>query len=229
MADLRVGQMFSGAAYAYIPATFERFELVQGERVVAVSGRAGDLPALTMPAPAEGLWVIVHQTGNSVLTWNEWEKFESFLRHKDAVWVLDEHRARGLPETGFRERYSRYAKSLVAVGHGRGADRPVGLLTEIVALANPYTDDLAQGLPVRVLYEGRPRANAQVEIFARAPDGTVSDSFTRTDAEGVAVIPVAPGTEYLIDAVVLRPVAEEGPRAAVWESLWASLTFRVPG
>ncbi|PRX33728.1 Uncharacterized conserved protein, contains GH25 family domain [Meinhardsimonia xiamenensis] len=227
-AELRVGQMFSGAAYPFIPANFRRFELMQGERAVSVTARIGDRPALNMPAPGAGLWVVVHETSHNFLTWSEREKFEDFLRHKDALWVLEEHRRRGLPETGFRERYSRYAKSLVAVGDGQGSDREVGLLTEIVALANPYTDDLSKGLPVRVLYEGRPRANAQVEIFARAPDGTVSDSFTRTDAEGVAVIETAPGTEYLIDAVVLRPLEASERSDPVWESLWASLTFRTP-
>jgi hypothetical protein len=47
--------------------------------------------------------------------------------------------------------------------------------------------------------------------------------------EGKALIPVKAGTEYLFDAVVMRPlpgsVAEDTP---VWETLWASLTFRVP-
>lgn len=228
-ADLRVGQNFSGAAYVYIPANFKRFDVVQGDTVVPVEGRMGDRPALSMPAPGDGLWVVVHQTTHNFLTWAEWEKFESFVRHKDAAWTLEAHRDRGLPDTGFRERYSRYAKSLVAVGAGNGADREVGLLTEIVALANPYADDLSGGLPVRVLYEGRPRADAQVEVFARAPDGTVTDSFTRTDAEGVAVIEVAPDTEYLVDAVVLRPLEGQGDSGPVWESLWASLTFRVPG
>jgi len=141
---------------------------------------------------------------------------------------VDQHKSRGLPDTGFKEAYSRYGKSLIAVGDGAGADQNVGLLTEIVALANPYTDDLTDGLPVQVLYEGKPRANVQVELFDRAPDGEVAVTLHRTDNTGVAVIPVAPGHEYLVDSVVMRAVGPADDKGHVWESLWASLTFKVP-
>jgi len=228
-ADLRLGQMFEGAAFSYLPPQFERFHLVYDGRVVPVEGRIGDLPALAMPAPGPGLVTVVHQTTDSVLTYTEAERFADFATHKGFPDVLDAHKARGLPETGFRERYSRYAKSLIAVDGGVGRDGPVGMLTEIVALANPYTDDLSGGMPVRVLYQGAARIDAQVEVFAKAPDGAVTVATYRTDGKGEATIPVARGMEYLIDAVVMRPLTSESESDPVWESLWASLTFRVPG
>lgn len=228
-ADIRVGEAFSGAAYAYIPQNFRRFDLVQGDSVVPVQGRIGDRPALNMAAPGDGLWVAVHQTSDIVLRYRERDLFVGFVTHKDFEWVLAEHAARGLPDTGFGEQYSRYAKALVAVGDGRGADREVGLLTEIVALANPYTDDLSAGLPVKVLYRGAPRADVQVEVFARDAQGEVTVTLLRTDAAGEAVVPVAAGTEYLVDSVVMRPMDPVAPDDPVWESLWAALTFRVPG
>ncbi len=228
LADLRVGQNFEGAAYAYLPQNFERFDLLAGEQVIAVEGRAGDRPALAMPAPAEGLVIAVHQTGDNTLTWDTAQKFEDFVLHKDMAWALEENRVRGIPEAGFREVYSRYAKSLIAVGDGRGEDQESGLETEIVALANPYTEALPEGLPVKVLYQGEPRSDAQVEVFAKAPDGTVQDLFYRTDAQGVALIPVTAGVEYLVDAVVLRAVEPRTETDPVWETLWASLTFRMP-
>lgn len=188
----------------------------------------GDLPALQATAP-EGLAVIVHQTTPLSLRWTKWETFTDFCKHKDFRWAIEDHKARGLPDDGFQESYTRYAKSLVAVGKGAGQDRASGMETEFVALANPYTDDISKGMPVLLLYQGKPRMDVQVEVFARAADGTVTDQFYRTDMEGKATIPVTPGVEYLFDAVVMRPlagsVAEETP---VWESLWASLTFRVP-
>ncbi len=228
IADIRVGQDFKGAAYGFIPQRFERFDMVLGDRVVAVEGIVGDRPALNMPSPGEGLVTVVHQTDDSTLTYTDPELFANFVTHKDFAWALEANKDRGIPETGFRERYSRYAKSLVAVGNGAGMDREVGLETEIVALANPYTDDPSGGMPVRVLYQGAPRGDTQVEVFARAPDGTVSKSLHRTDADGEATIPVQPGTEYLVDAVVMRPLEPQAENDPVWESLWASLTFRVP-
>lgn len=228
LANIRVGQNFKGSAYSYIPANIVRFDLVIDGTATPVEGRVGDRPALQTDAPSEGLVTVVHQTSDSFLTYTEAEKFVSFVTHKDFDGVLDAHKARGLPETGFRERYSRYAKSLIAVGAGEGADSNVGLLTEIVALGNPYVDDMSAGLPVQVLYENTPRSNIQVEIYDRAPDGDVTVSTVRSDADGKAMIPVAPGHEYLVDAVVMRPLDPMADNDPVWESLWASLTFMVP-
>ena len=104
-----------------------------------------------------------------------------------------------------------------------------GLETEIVALNNPYTDPASEGMRVKVLYQGSVRADAQVEVFEKASDGTVDVALYRTDAEGLAVLPLKPGHEYLVDAVVLRDTGNNDPAAgAVWHSLWASLTFAVP-
>lgn len=227
-ADLRVGQDFEGPSFSYLPHRTRRFDIVTGDSVIPVNGRAGDKPGLDTKAPAEGLAIVVHVTEDYTLTYKEWEKFEAFLGHKDWSTLLAEHRARGLPEMDFRERYSRHAKALVAVGDGGGSDRDVGLETEIVALANPYTDALPDGLPVKVLYQGRPRADAQVEVFAKAADGTVSVELYRTDDAGLTTLPVEAGVTYLVDSVVLRPLEPQSEGDPVWESIWASLTFQVP-
>jgi hypothetical protein len=200
-----------------------------GGDVLKVSGRAGDRPALNMTAPHDGLAVVIHETSDHLLTYSEWAKFESFTTHKDFTWAMDQHRADGLPEEGFKERYSRYGKSLIAVGNGEGKDREMGMLTEIVAGANPYTDDVTGGFPVTVLYKGAPRADVQIELFDKSPDGTVETSLHRTDADGHAVIPVDPGHSYLVDSVVMRSLKPQAEGDPVWESLWASLTFEVPG
>ncbi|MGY3438656.1 MULTISPECIES: DUF4198 domain-containing protein [unclassified Marinovum] len=227
-ADIRVGQDFEGPAFSFLPHRIRRFDIVMDGVTTPVESRAGDKPALAMAAPADGLAVVVHATTDYQLTYSEWAKFESFLTTKDWVPLLDEHKARGLPETGFRERYSRYAKALIAVGDGAGSDSAVGLETEIVALANPYTDDLADGMPVQVFYQGAPRADAQIELFAKGPDGSVDVSQIRTDDAGTAIFPVQPGYRYLVDAVVLRSIEPAQPDDPVWESLWAALTFAVP-
>lgn len=230
VAELRVGENFEGSAYPFIPANFRLFELAHGADRTRVDGRIGDRPALAQTPVAQGLNVVLHVTRDYTLEWSTWEKFVGFVENKDFRGILEEHRAKGYPETSFTEVYSRHAKSLIAVGDGAGADREYGLETEIVALANPYTDDLSGGLPVRVLYQGVPRADVQVEIFAKAADGSVEVTTTRTDDGGRAIVPVVPGREYLIDAVVIRApdaaMAEETD--AKWETLWASLTFEVP-
>lgn len=227
-ADIKVGEKLDGAAYSFVPPNFRRFEIMMGDSLSDVEGRAGDRPALNMAAPEQGLAVVVHVTRDYKLTYDSWEKFVDFCTHKDFAWAIDRHLERGLPKEQVRELYSRHAKSLIAVGDGAGADRAAGLEIEIVAGANPYTDDLSGQMPVQVLYQGAPRGEAQVEVFDRAPDGSVSARTYRTDAEGRAVIDVAPGHFYLVDSVVMREleIVDEGEPA--WESLWASLTFGVP-
>ncbi len=230
IAAIRVGQEYKGSSYSYVPSNFRRFDVGFGGDVMAVSGVLGDRPAANVPTTGDGLMVLIHATTDTTLGWSEWEKFVKFVEHKDAAWVLEAHSARGLGEEDRRELYSRYAKSLVAVGLGAGDDFEAGLLTEIVALENPYTGEMSDGIDVRVLYEGAPRAETQIEVFEKAADESVEIFTVRTDADGTATVPVKPGYRYMLDAVVLRePAAEVAVEKNVhWESLWANLTFEVP-
>lgn len=226
---LRVGSGMKGLALSYFPTETTRFEVVQGDQVRLVTGRMGDNPALVMLAETDGLAVVVHETVDSLLTYKDFAVFQRFVAHKDFKTALADHAARGLPETGFQETYRRYAKCLVAVGSGVGADRVMGLKIEIVALANPYTDDLSAGMPLLVLMDGVPRADTQVELFQTAPDGSVTSTFHRTDVEGRVTAPVLPGMEYLADNVALIALDNDDAGAGpVWHSDWASLTFRTP-
>jgi len=227
-ADLRVGEKLSGSAYPYIPRNTERFEIFLDGGVQDIESRVGDRPALNQALSGEGLAIVVHETTDLSLTYRNWEKFVAFTTHKDFAWAQDEHMARGLPETDFKEAYRRYAKSLVGVGTGEGADLEVGLDIEIVALKNPYTDDLADGFPVQVLFGGEPRADEQVELFARRSDEDVAVSQIRTDYNGIATLSLQAGTEYLVDSVVMLPIEPKEENGPVWRSLWASLTFKTP-
>ncbi|MGL6210189.1 MAG: DUF4198 domain-containing protein [Paracoccaceae bacterium] len=226
---LRVGEGMQGPAHSYLPPDVARFELVEGDLVRPVLGRMGDNPALSMRAARDGLAVVVHETKDSRLTYKEFAVFQRFVAHKDFRTALADHKARGLPDFGFQETYRRYAKSLIAVGSGVGADRAMGLKIEIVAEANPYTDDLSGGMPLLVLMDGAPRADVQVELFQTAPDGTVTTTLHRTDATGRVKVPVQPGMEYLADNVALRAWDNDDPMVGpVWHTDWASLTFRTP-
>jgi hypothetical protein len=229
VADIRVGQNMKGMAFPFVPRSTRRFEVISASGIYAAQSKIGDRPALNELPREEGLAIVVHVTGDNELNYKSLEKFEAFVDHKDLGPALEIHARDGLSSTDFLELYSRYAKSLIGVGSANGLDREFGLETEITALANPYTDDLTDGLPVLLTYQGRPRVDAQIEIFERKPDRSVSVSLVRTNADGIASIPVTKGNAYMLDAVVLRrhhPTIDGGP---VWESLWANLTFAVPG
>ncbi|MDX8348959.1 DUF4198 domain-containing protein [Cognatiyoonia sp. IB215446] len=229
-ADLVNGEEFRGVTIPYLPGNFVNFVLFAGADGARVQGRRGDIPALNQDPLTDGLHVVAYQARNATVDYENWRKFQRFVDHKDLGNVREQHDARDLPITDFTEVYSRYSKSLIGVGDGAGADRRVGLETEIVALTNPYTDDLSDGFRVQLHYLNDVRANEQVEVFARAPGGAVDITLYRTDANGVATFPVMPGHAYMVDAVVLRaPSTDVAERTgAVWQTLWANLTFAVP-
>ena len=226
---IKNGENFDGTTLPYIDRRFRHF-IVQAEgRSVRVPGRNGDNPTLNMTANREGLNVVAYQSTPATISYATWEKFQKFVDHKDFGDVRPDHDARGLPETGFTESYVRFSKSLIGVGTGAGSDTRIGLETEIVALTNPYTDDLSGGVKVQLFYGQDVRANEQIEVFAKGPDETVEITLVRTDDQGIATIPVVSGTAYQLDAVVLKPA--EGQAAAdgaVYETLWANLTFQAP-
>lgn len=224
--DLMNGEKFEGGPQAFFQTRTARSELIQRDQTTPYTGRMGDVPAIQTIVLNEGLAVYLHQTRPATLKYKTWEKFADFAKHKDFPDIRARQRARGFPEKDFFETYTRYTKALISVGHAGGQDAPTGMETEFVALSNPYIDDVAAGLPVLLLYQGNPRPDAQVEIFERAPNGQVAISLTRTDELGQVLIPVVSGHEYLLDAVILRP-APEGQQA-VWESLWAAMTYHVP-
>ncbi|MGA9432847.1 MAG: DUF4198 domain-containing protein [Roseobacter sp.] len=230
LADLKNGENFKGVSLGWFDRRFTRFEMHTPEEVLPVLGRMGDTPALQATAPQDGLLVVAHETTESTITYREWEKFLNFVAHKDFADAVATHEANGWSKEEFREAYTRHAKALIAVGDGAGADSALGLETEFVALTNPYADGFNGTMRVQVNYQGAPRIATQVEVFDRAPDGTIEVTLHRTDENGQAQVQVTPGHTYLFDAVVLRPSARAGTedRAPVWETLWAALTFAVP-
>ena len=224
--DIRNGQHFNGVALPWLDRGIERFVAVEGALERPITGRLGDMPAGRVTPGAEGLMVVGLQSGLDRLTYAEWAKFEAFVAEKDLRGTIEAHRARALPETGFAEVYRRLAKTLIGVGAGEGADRELGFATEFVALSNPYAATFDGVMAARLLEDGAPRQGARVTVFARAPDGGVSETHVQTDAEGIVRVPVLAGHRYLFDAVVMREAPPEAD--AAWLSLWAALTFEVP-
>ncbi|QXT41313.1 DUF4198 domain-containing protein [Gymnodinialimonas ceratoperidinii] len=225
VADLRVGQEFSGAAMSYLPRNFDLFSVATPEETREAEGRFGDVPALNMEGLDEGLAVIAHQTTANQLTWSTWERFLNFANHKDLGDVTAMHEERGLSQEDVTEDYIRYAKSLVAVGEGEGEDARVGMRAELVALANPYTDDVSGGMPLQLWYDDALQADYQVELFAEDAEGEVTITLHRTDAEGVVVLPVEPGMTYMADAVFLEAVEPAAEGDPIWVTHWANMTF----
>lgn len=230
-AQIRNGEYFEGFDLTWNDKQTMRAEAWIDGDMTGIEGRLGDRPALKLDAPDEGLLVLLHQSGYRTLVYDSFEKFTSFLTEKGYSSVLDRHAERRLPETQVKEAYIRFSKSLIAVGDGVGADALRGMELELVAETNPYTASPDAPMTVQLFYQGVPLAKNKVTVFERAEDGSVTEIFLETDADGRTAFPLTPGNTYLVDSVVLREPSRDlvvETRGAVWESLWASLTFQVP-
>lgn len=227
-ADFRNGENFKGTQLAYFSRSSNGLEVVGPGGRQSLSPRDGDRPAIQTTLAGPGLYVLAHETTLSRLTYKEWEKWQKFVAKKDLGAVAANHDARGLPRENFKEGYTRHAKALVAVGSGAGEDRRLGHQTEFIALNNPYAAGYNGAMRVQLYYDGDVRRNAQVEVFEEAPGGKVALSKLRTNSDGIATLRTKPGHRYLVNAVVLRD-PRLGAKKVVWETLWASLTFKHPG
>ncbi len=223
------GEGFDGSPLAYIPRTFNRFVVVSGSEFANVLGRLGDRPALNTEPLSDGLHVVAYISNPLTIDYANWEKFQKFVDHKDLGDVRPLHEARDLPLEGFDEVYTRFSKSLVGVGSAQGADRPLGMETELVALTNPYVEP-TDTMQLQLLYQRDVRASEQIEIFEKGPDGYRNVFLVRTDENGIAQVPVKSGFTYMADAVVLREPSEAlaASSGADWETLWANITWAMP-
>ena len=226
VAGLMVGRMLRGADYPYLSNRFRSFTVAVGKSSKRVAGNEGDIPALAYSAERRGLHVIAHHTIAFRVTHDDWMIFRRYLRDEGLDTFADRHRARGLPDQGFFERYTRYAKALVQAGPADPADQDirVGLPLELVAEANPYAAGVGR-LPVTLIWNGAPLANRQINIFRDdGIDSTVTRTKVVTDQDGRALIPLLGNGDYLLNSVHLEPV-DAAP--VVWASHWASLSFKL--
>jgi len=225
VANLRVGQYFKGNNQVYLPDTFVSFTVTDYDGTRPVKGRIGDLPAVRVPAGRNGLHVLAYHSTPSSVTYSSYDKFRDFARKHGFEWVIEAHQRRGLSTTDITESYTRYAKSLIKVGDGKGSDESTGMPFELVAETNPYTD-LSDGITVRLLRLQRPQAGTRISVFRKFVGCEATRTTVITDANGRASIPRGTGGHYLVNAVHIQ---EPDPRGhTAWESLWASLTFMLP-
>ena len=93
---------------------------------------------------------------------------------------------------------------------------------ELVAQTNPYKAGV-KSLPVVLMWQGKPLANRQINIFHRR-FGMTARASAKTDETGRASILLSGQGEYLLNAVHLQAVEKAD---AVWQSHWATLSFKL--
>ena len=228
--NLRNGENFEGFSLGYFDRSVEKLYWRQNGNQFDNTSRQGDIPALKILPIENGLVSVIYVSKPSIIRYQKFKKFKSFAIAKHSQDAIELHLNSGFPEKNFSEIYTRYSKALLGVGGAQGADKVNDLEIELVALQNPYTDDISDGLEILALYKGRPQTFTMLNVFERSnTDAHVNFFVVKTDEKGIAKVKVENDNAYLIDNVILRPANDKllKDKGVIWESLWAALTFGV--
>lgn len=233
---LAVGQQWAGDPFPRNNQRIVRFVLAGPQadaEGVRVEGVEGVDPAGVARVAGAGLYLAGYESNNAPLEL-EAQKFEDYLRLEGLENIVAERARRGESLSNSHEVYARCAKSLLRVRSeamgtpARGFERVLGFTLELVPEKDPYTAGAGVELPVRVLYRGKPLANALVIAMRKAaPLQTVQ---ARSDRSGRVRLVLAEAGIWLVKAVHMIRLDPQRAQleSAEWQSYWASLTFALP-
>lgn len=217
-AALRVGQDFAGDAVPRSVQLIDAFIVRDGAGQRPVRGFENQDPAGYVRIDRPGLAIIGYRGKPQPLELTA-EKFDEFLRMEGLEAVRALRAKRGESRKPDRERFHRFAKTLVLAGGGdaSGFDRPLGFRYELIPETNPH----ARGpLTIRAVCDGKPLAGAL--IVAMQQDNPALRRSARSGRNGRVTFDLPRGV-WLIKSV--QVVAAPAGTNVDWESLWASLTF----
>ena len=229
---LNTGDTFPASEGAVKPDRVERASVVtaRGSAPVTSFRAEGKSTVADIVAPREEGGAVVEVVLAPVATKQPRASFDEFVRHEGldaAAAALAREPSRRDEE---RRTYAKYAKTLLRVGRGAGAAalyaRPLGHRLEIVPEADPYSLGRGEPLPVRLLFDGRPLANARLVVCSTDTATATQSNMpgVRTDGDGRALLrTVRPGAAHYVHALHMIP--SSGRADVEWESFWAQLTF----
>lgn len=202
-------------------------------RLVLPDGRAGTLDAagkddktglLRFTPASPGIYLAAVETTPRIIKL-EAADFNAYLVADGLPHVYQLRAKENTLDRPAVERYSKSPKVLLRVGAGPGdPGRVIGLPLEIVPLSDPFSLKAGATLSVRVLFQGKPLADANLG-WDHPGDGAPPSGTVRTDTHGVALVPVArTGLMTIRLTHMTRPKAQDYE----WESFWTTLTFHIP-
>ena len=187
---------------------------------------AGDTSTFQVRTGAAGTYVIGVSTRANVIPLSA-KDFNLYLREDGIPDVLAARRNAGELQKDVRERYHKHVKAILQVGNARTDHwaTALGYPAEIVPLENPYGLTRGGTLRVRTLVDGQPMANQYVLYGGRTlREGRIQQHSVRSDANGVARIPLRVAGTWYVKFIHMAPVAGD---TVEYESKWATLTFQV--
>lgn len=187
----------------------------------------GDTSTFHIHTRAAGTYVIGVSTRPSRIELSA-DDFNLYLQDDGIPDILEARKKTGELQKPAKERYHKHVKALVQVGSQRSEHyaTPMGYPAEIIPLENPYALQKGATLRVKTLVDGKPVANQLVLYGGELPGngGAMEQKGTRSDAQGVASIPLGQAGVYYVKFIHMAKVAKD---TVDYESKWATLTFEV--
>ena len=219
---IKVGQNFNGSPFGYYDPNKKNLYLENKNKVINLSQRDGNFPAIQTLILDKGFHVLTYETKYELLKYESLEKFKDFVKEQDLLRSTGNIDINKIPT----ENYRRFAKTLMTDGYKDFFIQKPKLDFEIIALTSPY--NLQEKLFEFQLFEkGSPLKNWQITIFSRDEENNYKD-IVKTNPNGVSRIKIFDNRSYLLSAVKLDKAnyLEKIKYKSDWFSLWASLTFK---
>ena len=216
---LRVGQDFLGDPVARSQSLIDTFVARDSKAQHPVGGFENQDPAGYIKVARGGVTTVAYRSKANPLELPA-GKFNQFLKDEGLDDIARLRAERGETDKPDRERFFRYAKTLLLTGATSSPEshRAVGFRYEIVPQSDPWSES---PLRVRVLFDGKPLSGALVTAIHR--DDPQARASARSDAQGRVTLNLPRRGVWLIKSVHMT-AAPAGTNAD-WESSWASLTF----
>jgi Domain of unknown function (DUF4198) len=179
----------------------------------------------TANAPAAGEFLLTIRTIPNLLVSTP-AQFLSYLKEEGLDHVRDWRERHGEAEKPARERYRKYAKSLLVAGKTDGFfSHQVEFPIEIIPESDPYFAKTGDALKLRVVFKGKPAPGLQMEVAWAGQGQNKTTIAGRTDQNGTISIKLEKPGLFRLHTLVMEPCTETA--IADWESSWASLTFEL--
>ena len=233
--SLHVGENFEGQLIGWTAASILALQHVSASGKIDLRPRLNEYPVggFNLTLEKNGTHLVALDSAPNLITL-EAEKFNAYLREEGLEEIIAQREAAGKSNTAGRESYRRHVKALIVAGGKADAtfSQRTGQRLEIVPLRNPFSSGTNANLPLVVLFEGKPLANALVKAWLKQEQQLLLIK-ARSDDKGEVKLRLPYAGRWMVSVVHMLATnantdTDRADKAADWESLWGNLTFELP-
>jgi len=160
------------------------------------------------------------------------EVFEENMKHEGLLDVLEARKKSGEYSNPATKKYSKHVKAIFQIGNTLSNDYKtvLGYPIELIPMNNPYSLKIGDELSMKLLVNGKPKADVTVyasfnDRFGYAKDDSPIDAFQiKTNSEGIVKIKITEAGHWYFRTVYLIKNLDQG---ADYISNSAVVTFEV--